>query len=279
MRVSSVASVVLATVLFLCFTTSAQAGVVSFGDTAKTWPGWTTDTNADNNKDNIGTPNLLGGRVIYDDNFIVTRVEIDIKHVECGFQDLIISGDLAFNMDGDNDVEYFVSIFDGQWADIDAPGFPTFPTSGVLVEETFDDEYLITGVPADLGFFYYESELPGGLNDNSLIGGNYNIRDNHPVGFIPNGEVGGDNVTLDGWLGPLGNCQDGDIITLGMDFSQDAQIIDLSTAGGDFDIYYAVNCANDVICENVEVPAIPAPAAFFLLACGIIGCIGIRRVS
>jgi hypothetical protein len=279
MRVSSLASAVLTTVLFLCFITTAQAGVVSFGDTAKTWPGWTTDSDADNNTDNIGTPNLLGGRVIYDDNFIVTRVEIDIQHVECDFQDLIISGDLAFNLDGDNDVEYFVSIFDGQWADVDAPNFPTFPQGGALVEETFDGEYQITGVPADLGFFFYESELPGGLKNNSLIGGNYNIRNNHPVGFIPNGEVGGDDVILDGWLGPLGNCQDGDIITLGLTFTADAQVIDLSTAGGDFDIYYTVNCANDVICENVEVPAIPAPAAVILLACGLLGFMGVRRLQ
>ena len=199
---------------FVVLGSAANASTISFGDTANYWPGFANGS-GDDAQDTIGTPNLLGGRLITNNSGLLTRVEIDYTGPFTPSAGLVIPGDLFLDKDADGDWDYVMRLVAGPDTAVGS-----YASLTILDVSAVTAAYIASGT------------------DNTGYWSGYNIRDAHPYAWNAAGTAIGT-----GSLDPYSNAGG----TLGFNLSGLA-------IGSQVIVGFAVNCANDVIDQSVAVP-------------------------
>jgi hypothetical protein len=222
---------------------------VNFGDNTFYWAGWPSPQGSDNATDEIGVPifpgtpaspgfstgsyEIIGGKL--------KNITFNYKLNGSGFESYIKPADLFIDVGGEGSWDYVVKILGigsgpGNYALYQISLNSAGGTPGYVLSNT---AWAASGVPNP---------------------GNYNIRDNHPVGI--NGSVNKvyeQDVWFNGWALGSGNH------TTYFDFGAGLDIV-----SGIFEFGWTVNCANDVVREQGE-GKIPEPTTMVLLGVGLLG--------
>ena len=214
----------------------ARASSVSFGDTTKYWQGYANGT-ADDTRDTIGTPDLLGGTATFDDTTgRLTSVRIDYT----GYFSLVASGnarvipgDLFLDAGSDGHWDFVVKLVSGAQTPV-----ANYASLSILdVSGIGSPTYLHSG------------------SDNSGYWSGYGIRDRHPYAWNGGGT-------------PVGTASLGAFNPLA---SGGALVFDLGIGlpvNASLTIGFAPSCANDVLRETVSAP-VPEPTAALIFGIGL----------
>jgi hypothetical protein len=228
----------------------AFGDTIPFGDHSIYWSGWAAkrggnDQGMDNflnTYDFYSIPNILGGSATVNNGY-VTKVtfQVNIPAGTAGSWGLLKPADLFIDTNHDQKWDYVVNMI----APNDVPG------DGKL--------YAITQpLGSKTGYFMsYVINKPY-----------YDVRYDHPIGVdlsLVGGSLTSIPVTFSGWSNP------GDGKTTDVSFVFGGLGIPV---GYQFDIGWTVNCANDVIYENIYVPE---PTTLLFLGCSIIVLVGFGR--
>ena len=222
------------------------ATTIPFGDNENYWPGW-GNASGDDINDTIGVPNITGGTAEVNSGYLaeLTFNRSPGDHL----YNVISPGDLFIDIGSNDSWDYVIDLTN--WS-----------TSGPSVPDPGSGKYYIYALSGDWDFI-----LSG--NDKTGYWSNYNIRDDHPAAWKntqgwQQGGVG--QIWFSGW----GN---GSTTSYTFDFTG-TDLIGALDVGGSFTIGWTLNCANDVIYEQVPVPE---PSTMLLFGTGFLGLAMIGR--
>jgi hypothetical protein len=214
----------------------ARASSISFGDAAKYWQGYANGT-ADDTRDTIGTPDLLGGTATFDDaTGHLTGVSIDytghFSPVASG-NARVIPGDLFLDVGSDGHWDYVVKLVAGSQTPVaDYASISILDVSAIV-----GPSYRMSG------------------SDNSGYWSGYGVRDRHPYAWDAGGTpVGTGSLTGFDQLASGG--------TLAFDLGIGLPV------NGSLTIGFAPSCANDVLLETVSAP-VPEPTGALIFGIGL----------
>lgn len=207
---------------------------VSFGDTAIYFPGWGNGTD-DDSRDVIGLPDILGGKLIYDDNYHLVSIQFSfIVTQEQNLWSRLTPGDLFIDLGADQTWDYTVGTFGAtDWNNVAVNGV-SVPLAG--------PGYVMSGADG--------------------LWNGYNIRDDHPIAV--EGGIPYSSASFSGW--PPGVPEDVVWVTYLFDPEFSIDIRNGLIVG------WTLNCANDVLYEKIDIPLIyiPEPATLILLGIGVL---------
>ena len=214
----------------------AQATTVSFGDTVRYWPGRGNGT-ADDTRDTIGTPDLLGGTATFSDSTgLLTGLAINytgrFSPVASG-NARVIPGDVFLDVGGDGHWDYVMKLVSGTQTPVaNYASLSILDVSGVATPT-----YLMSGT------------------DNTGYWAGYGIRDRHPYAWN-----GGGSQIGTGSLSGFNQLASGGTLDFG--FGHGVGV------GSNVTIGFAPSCANDVLLANVSAP-VPEPSAALIFGIGL----------
>lgn len=257
----------------LFFTSAAQAGPVTFGDTATIWPGLSKVAESPTSDIN-GVPDLTGGSFIYTGH---TLTGITLNYYNNKYNDKnwdntwnsLQPGDWFFDFGNDNHWDYIIH-FDGSvWGlyevkDKTGSGF----IYGITANNTTQLKSLYS--------YYYNID---GLSSST------NNRDRHPETIKINSTTRNaltliDTLSFDGWDTIDRKNANKNELTGGYKYGSSEWsgfALDLSQFSGDkFTYAFTMTCANDVLFGESAVPT-PEPASMLLMGAGAMGLAIFRR--
>jgi hypothetical protein len=219
----------------LVWSDRAQALTVSFGDSVNYWAGHANGT-SDDTRDTIGTPDILGGRAIFEGALLKT-IEIDytgkFSLTAAGNAGSVIPGDLFINVLCDDDWDYVMKL-------VSSSQMPAnYAAAKILDVDGVSTAYRYSG------------------SDDSGHWDGFGIRDRHPYAWngggtqIGTGSLGGVNLLSGGNHTLVFNLGNGIAV------------------GETFCIGFGPSCANDVILERISAP-VPEPSAALAFAAGLL---------
>lgn len=215
----------------LVMSQAASATIYTFGDTANNWPGWGTP--AENSMDVIGTPRISGGSVDLNTGNL-TNVNINATYLLLHPE--FYSGDLFINIlrsGNDTTWDYVVK---------------TLGNTAGGSAAIYDVRNLgITVGSAGSNASYVMSSWPVPTN----------VRDNHPIGISFNSNVAS-----------VGDATFSGLTSTGVSYDL-GNLLNLEGYNNIL-LAWTVNCANDVLYEQVPVPE---PGTMVLLGAGLLSLV------
>jgi len=214
----------------LALSQAVYAATYTFGDTANNWPGW--GTAAENVLDVIGTPQILGGAV----NINNGNMSVNINATSLLAHSEFYAGDFFINViksSNDTTWDYVVKTLGAR----NAGSASIYDVSGLG----------ITVASAGSNASYVMSNWPVSTN----------IRDNHPIGINFNSNVAS-----------VGDATFSGLTSTGVSYDL-GNVIDLDGYTNIL-LSWTVNCANDVLYEQVPVPE---PGTMVLLGAGLLSLV------
>jgi hypothetical protein len=213
----------------------ASAVSVSFGDSARTWPGHGNGT-GDDARDTIGTPDLLGGTAHLHDG-LLAQVTLDYRGpfslVGSG-PGSVIAGDLFIDAGADGAWDFVVKLVAGPHTAV-----ASYASAAILDVRGQAESYLLSGAD-DTGHWR-----------------GFGIRDRHPYAW-------------DGGGAPIGTAS----VTAPDPLASGLQTLRFDLGGGlavgeQFLLGFAASCGNDVLFERIVAP-VPEPSAALVFAAGLL---------